>query len=223
MTPIPSPSIPSFLFQPDDWLKTLPIESLFPTSFPIEADIGCGKGRFLLARARATPHVNYLGIDRMLRRIRKLDRKIARASLSNIRLIRVEASYAVRYLLSPCSLSAAYIFFPDPWPKRRHLRHRLLTPDFVNYLHATLVPGGEVHLKTDHLDYLSSAEKAFCADGRYEPIPAPDFTDEELTDFELEFRNQGLTIGRCSFRRKAAHSNMTPASPACIPAADALS
>ena len=73
---------------PDDWLNPIPVETLFEKRQDLEVDVGCGKGRFLLARASKHPDINFLGIDRMLRRIRKVNRKVVRRGLRNVRIMR---------------------------------------------------------------------------------------------------------------------------------------
>lgn len=191
-------------FFPDDWLVPIPLERLFgpgpAAGRPLEVDVGCGKGRFLLARAAAHPEISYLGIDRMLRRIRKVDRKAVRLGLSNLRLVRVEAYYAVTYLMPAACVSAYYILFPDPWPKKRHHDHRLFNPGFVNALYRTLRPGGQVHFATDHLAYFEEVKALIDADRRFESIPPLEPSETERTDFELLFLGQ-CPIGRYSFRR----------------------
>ena len=87
--------------------------SIFPAPAPLHVDVGCGKGRFLVARAQACPRINFLGIDRQLVRLRKIDKKLRRAGMHNVRLLRLEADYALSYLLPPGSVNVMYILFPD--------------------------------------------------------------------------------------------------------------
>lgn len=188
--------------RPDDWLNPMPIHAMFPGEGPLEIDLGCGKGRFLLARAAAHPDTRFLGIDRMLRRIRKIDNKAQRRGLENIRLLRMEGYYAVSYLLPADTVSVYYIFFPDPWPKKRHQENRIFNPRFVDALHRTLRAGGLVHIATDHLPYFDDIAAIMRADARFREtmpfIPAP----EEQTDFELWYLDK-KPIGRCSFAKNA--------------------
>jgi len=178
------------------------MESVFGRDGPLEVDVGCGKGRFLAARAKASPDSNFLGIDRLLVRLRKVDKKIARDGLQNVRLLRIEASYAIQHLLPPGCVSCFYVFFPDPWPKRRHHRRRLFTPAFLDSLHTALGKSGIVHVVTDHLPYAESIRSLFEADPRF--LPAPDFepgSENERTEFELLFRGQDAPIARCSWEK----------------------
>ncbi|HMO05916.1 MAG TPA: tRNA (guanosine(46)-N7)-methyltransferase TrmB [Kiritimatiellia bacterium] len=185
---------------PEDWLNPVDLVAVFGRPGPVHVDLGCGKGRFLMARAAAFPGVNFLGIDRMLRRIRKNDNKARRLGLANIRLMRIEGYYAVSYLLPPAAIDTYFILFPDPWPKKKHHDHRLFNPRFVDALHRTLKPGGVVHLATDHWPYFEEIAAILRADARFtetEPfVPTP----EERTDFELWYIDK-KPIGRCSFIR----------------------
>lgn len=194
------PRLPSLRVIPDNWLWPLPLASYFPRPQPIEVDLGCGKGRFLLARAARHPEINYLGIDRMLRRIRKVDNKARRLGLGNIRLLRVEAYYAVAYLMPPATIQTYYIFFPDPWPKKRHHDHRLFNPRFVDALFRTLVPGGCVHIATDHAPYFSEIRAIFRNDPRFKEMDPFVPVAEERTDFELWYQDK-TPICRLSLRK----------------------
>ena len=184
----------------------LPLATLFDPARPLEADVGCGKGRFLLARARAHREVSFLGIDRMLSRIRKLDGKVRRAGLDNVRLLRIEAFYSLQFLLPDHCLRTVYLFFPDPWPKRRHHRRRLFGPEFLDVLWSRLETGGTIQVATDHLDYFAVIRKQLSGDPRFREVPHLVRSADEQTDFELIFRGQGLPIGECAFEALPAES-----------------
>jgi tRNA (guanine-N7-)-methyltransferase len=174
----------------------------------LEADVGCGKGRFLLARAAANPETAFLGIDRMLGRLRKIESAAARRGLENIRLLRCDAAYAVTYLLPARAMDAIYVFFPDPWPKARHHGHRLFSPSFLEALTRVLKPGGGVHVATDHLPYFEEIGAILEADARFETAPAFAPTEAERTDFELRFLGV-KPIGRGSWRLRG-HGDSAP-------------
>jgi tRNA (guanine-N7-)-methyltransferase len=186
---------------PEEWLGPFPLASCFGhPERPLEVDLGCGKGRFLLAHAAKHPTVNFLGIDRMLRRIRKIDNRARRLELGNIRLMRMEAYYAVAHLLPAASVWTYYVFFPDPWPKARHEGNRLFNPAFLDALCRTLVPGGVVHAATDHEAYFEQLSDMFAGDARFTSIPPFIPSEDEQTDFERYYITT-KPIGRLSVQR----------------------
>lgn len=188
--------------RPEDWLNPLPLAASFGhPERPVEVDVGCGKGRFLLAHAAANPDINFLGVDRMLRRIRKIDRKARRLGLSNIRLLRMEAYYATTFLVPADSVTTYYIFFPDPWPKKRHHEHRLFNPAYMDALHRTLRTGGRVHFATDHIPYFEQVRDLLKADARFVEVEPYVPSEVERTDFELWYIRQG-EIGRFSVEKR---------------------
>lgn len=172
----------------------------YPSAQPLEVDIGCGRGRFLLARARSNPSINFLGIDRCLLRLRKIDRNAQAGGLENIRLVQGDAMHLLP-LFTECSTTTLYVFYPDPWPKRRHHPRRLVSSPFLNLVFRALIPGGVIHLCTDHPDYYDVFLKHWRADARFrecEPYIPP---EEEETDFGLIFRAQNRSANRCSFQK----------------------
>ncbi len=193
---------PRFRIWPENWLWPMDWAKHFDQPRPLEVDVGCGKGRFLLARAAQHPETNFLGIDRMLRRIRKIDNRLQREGLTHVRLLRAEAYYACTYLLPPRSVSVFYVFHPDPWPKARHAEHRLFNPAFMDAVSRTLLPGGRIHLSTDHAPYFEEIDALLAADTRFsrvEPfVPEP----HERTDFEQYYLEHG-EVHRCSFALNA--------------------
>ena len=189
----------------------LPLDALFDPARPLEIEIGCGKGRFLSARAAKHPETQYLGIERLKDRVRKLDRKACRLRLDNLRILRLEAFYTFYYLLPPHRLRTVYVFFPDPWPKRKHHDRRLFSPLFLDLLWARLEIGGAVQVATDHAAYFAEIRAGLAADPRFREIPAMERTEDEQTEFERIFRRQGLAIGQCAFQTlPAAEKTFAP-------------
>ncbi len=184
---------------------TAPLASpaLFGGEMPLEVDAGCGKGRFLLARAAAFPAVGFIGIERQQRRVAKIAKKAAQAGLRNLRLLHADIRFAVEGLIPDGAVRCFYLFFPDPWPKRRHHIRRLLHADTLALLHRKLTPGGQIHFATDHDDYYRAVQALFDIAPGFDPappfIPAP----EERTDFELIFAGQGKTALRRSLCKRA--------------------
>lgn len=183
-----------------DLTAPLPLDTLFDPRRPLEIEIGCGKGRFLAARASRHPETQYLGIERMLSRVRKLDKKATRHGLDNLRVLRLEAFYTFYYLLPRHRVRTVYVFFPDPWPKRHHHNRRLFSPLFLDALWARLEIGGAIEVATDHPGYFEEIRKCLSADSRFKERPPMERDEDEQTDFERLFRNQGLPIGQCAFQ-----------------------
>lgn len=147
-------------FVPPDYFAVLNLRAIFSREAPLEVDIGCGDGAYLAALAGRYPQHNFLGIERLAGRVRAACNKIAQQQIENARVLRVEAAYAVTHLLPPRSVTAFHILFPDPWPKRRHQRRRVLDENFFRSLERALVPGGNIRLATDQRDYFDRMREA---------------------------------------------------------------
>ena len=167
---------------------------IYDLSRPLEIEVGCGKGKFLCARAAAHPECEFLGIERMLERVRSFERKVKRLGIANARVLRLEALYTFHYLLPSHHARRVYVFFPDPWPKHRHHHNRLFGERFLAALWMRLEIGGRLEFATDHREYFQFVEKTFSGDVRFQrvdPMPRP---PEVWTEFETMFRKQGLPI-----------------------------
>jgi len=173
---------------------------LFPKVQPLEVELGCGDSSFLVEYAQATPARNFIGVERLLGRIQKLDRKGRRAGLSNLRGVRMESSYFLEYLLPPHSTSALHIYFPDPWPKRKHRRHRLINERFPSVAAQALFPGGSVYLRTDDEDYFNQMREVFTASSLFRSTPAPAELAAFRTDFEKDFEARGIQTLRSAYK-----------------------
>ena len=198
-----SPSVPAnLLVQLDTILQPLNLAGLFPCPQPLEVELGCGDASFLAEYARRQPQTNFIGVERLLGRIKKLDRKGRRAGLTNLRGVRIESAYFLQYLLPPHAASALHIYFPDPWPKKKHRRHRLINEGFPALAGDTLVPGGVVYLRTDDADYFGQMTEVFAASRQFQKVETPGALAEVLTDFEREFNAQGIPTLRAAYQLK---------------------
>lgn len=191
---------PSTLYTPPTWFARLNWDDVFPRRAPIEVDLGCGDGSFLTESAQRRPHHNFLGVERLLGRIRKVEKKARRLGLSNVRGLRIENSYAVEWLFPAESIAVIHVLFPDPWPKKRHHRRRLMQPDFVAAAHRALQRGGVLNMATDHAEYFQQM-LAVCAE--HSGFKRREKLDAELigvtTDFEREFAKEGREVFRAQF------------------------
>ena len=184
-------------------IESLPLAEIFPKSQPLEVELGCGDASFLAEYARRHPERNFIGVERLLGRLRKLDRKGRRAGLTNLRGVRIESSYFLEYLLPRHAASALHIYFPDPWPKKKHRKHRLINERFPSIARAALAPGGVVYLRTDDADYFQQMTEVFGANQEFQPIETPPELAELLTDFERDFNSQGIQTLRAVYQSKS--------------------
>lgn len=181
----------------------------------LEIEVGCGAGTFLAHMAKENPDCDFLGIERMLGRVRSVASKCRRFGLENLRVLRLEALYTFHYLLPAHHARRVYVFFPDPWPKKKHHSHRLFGPLFLNALWKRLEIGGRIEFATDHAEYFSVVRECFAADARFEEVPPMARPPEVWTEFETEFRSRGLPIHCAAWRSLQADD--APLSPLTIP------
>lgn len=134
--------------------------------------------------------------------MRKLDRKGQRAGLTNLRLLSIEAGYFLKYLAPTGCVAALHIYFPDPWPKRKHRRHRLINEEFPALARRLLAPGGVVYLRTDDADYFTQMQRVFAAAAanEFQPVETPEELRAVVTDFERTFNARGIETRRAAYR-----------------------
>ena len=183
-------------------LEPLNLAKLFPKPQSLEVELGCGDASFLAEYARRQPQINFIGVERLLGRIKKLDRKGRRAGLVNLRGVRIESAYFLQYLLPPHAAAALHIYFPDPWPKKKHRKHRLINERFPDLARAALAPGGVVYLRTDDADYFAQMTEVFAASQEFQKVETPGELAEVLTDFERDFNARGIPTLRAAYQLK---------------------
>ncbi|MBI2929620.1 MAG: tRNA (guanosine(46)-N7)-methyltransferase TrmB [Verrucomicrobia bacterium] len=198
--PLTRAAAPTLTFRLASIVERIDLGRLFPRSQPVELELGSGDGSFLVQYARLHPERNFLGIERLLGRLRKVDRKAQRAGLTNVRLLSIEAAYFLEYLLPPKSIAALHVYFPDPWPKRRHRPKRLVNARFTELAKRALLPRGLVHLRTDDADYFAQMSAAFRGDSAFETVEPPAELCALATDFERDFHARGIATLHASFR-----------------------
>ena len=185
---------------PANYFAPLDLATVFSRPAALEVDLGCGDGSFLVAMAERFPERNFLGIERMLGRVRSACGRAARQALGNVRVLRVETSYAVEYLLPSGSTAVAHLLFPDPWPKKRHQRRRIVTKDFLTAVHRLLAPAGCFRIATDQADYFDAIRELIVGSALIEE-PAEREEMFPLTTFEKRFRADGAPIYRLVLRK----------------------
>jgi len=198
---------------PETYVAPLDLLAIFGRVAPLQVDLGCGDGSFLCELAQLHPDRDFLGIDRLVGRVAKACRKAI--AVENVRILNVESSYAVGYLLPEGSVETFYLMFPDPWPKRRHHRRRIVTKDFLESTHRALENGGILQIATDQFDYFRQIERLAHAsslqvseklDG-LKPSSLGEETSSDkndgfpLTKFERRFSALGAPIYRLALRK----------------------
>jgi tRNA (guanine-N7-)-methyltransferase len=178
---------------------TLDTEAWFGRSAPVVLEIGCGAGISTLAMAAAEPHLDVVAVEVYRRGLAQLLSGVDRAGLTNVRLIRGDGIDVLEHMLTPGSLTGVRVFFPDPWPKARHHKRRLLQPSTVALIADRLRPGGVLHAATDHAGYAEQIAEV----GDAEPLlrrVAPDAGDlpisvsRPVTKYEAKAQHVGSAV-----------------------------
>jgi tRNA (guanine-N7-)-methyltransferase len=186
---------------PHSIFEPLPLREIFQNDRPIEVDLGSGPGKFLIEAARKFPDRNFLGVERLLGRVRKTCRQAFHKGLTNLRVLRLEIDYTVRYMLPRNSVWRFHLYFPDPWPKRRHQTRRIVDGEFFDGICRSLVDGGEIWIKTDYQEYFNQI--ALAAEQSH--LWSTMIWQEEgypATDFEQQFVAKELPIYRLRLRKR---------------------
>ena len=202
-----------FFFHPVSWFEPLQWNHVFNLDLihhsdqkknpKIHVDLGAGDGEFLCERARHYPEVKFLAVERLLGRARKIARRAYRENLPNVRVIRIEAAYAVEHLFSDSSIDTMTILFPDPWPKRRHHKNRLIQSSFLEKCARCIRPRGWLAMKTDDSGYFEQMTTTLSACKSFEHWldVQPETLIPEITDFEQKFVKAGRSIYFVAVRR----------------------
>src|SRR5580698_7046295 len=113
----------SLEYTPPNYFVPLVLSDIFEREAPLHMDVGCGEGAFIVAMAKANPQCNFLGVERLVGRVRKVCKRAVNAGVGNVRVVCVESFYTMSKLMPPQSVSVVHVMFPDPWPKRKHRQH----------------------------------------------------------------------------------------------------
>jgi tRNA (guanine-N7-)-methyltransferase len=192
---------------PADYFRRHSSSDIFGNDYPLEVDLGCGDGSFLIEMAQHYPERNFLGVERLLGRVRGVCKRIQELGLTNVMVLRLESQYTLEYLLAPASVSRLHLLCPDPWPKARHHKRRLVQQEFLQILQNTLSPSGEFLFKTDHLEYYEwviGEIAEFNEVNPQKPLTKTSWPDEKdeggffypKTDFQILWEGEGKIISR---------------------------
>ena len=179
-------------------LSRLDFRELFGNDHRVVLEIGSGKGRFLIASAMEQPEVNFIGIEKSLHYHRVIRERVLKRALRNVRLINYDADPVLREMIPDASLAEIHIYFPDPWPRKREQKRRIIRPDALAEMRRTLVAAGSGIYVTDHREYFEAAApliaELFRAEAR---VPGPD--DPPRTNYEAKYRAEGREIYEVRF------------------------
>ncbi len=177
----------------------LEMQALFGNAQPVILEIGSGKGRFLLATAMERPDVNLIGIEKSLHYHRFIRNRFLKRDLRNVRLINHDAFFVLQKMIPGASIAELHVYFPDPWPRKRERKRRIIRPDALKEFRRVLVDGGLGVYVTDHQEYFESAapfvEAEFPRSERR--VPGPD--DPPRTNYEAKYREEGRPIFEIRF------------------------
>ena len=186
----------------------------FGNTNPIKLEIGFGMGNFLIEMAAKEPASNFIGIDFYHKGIRKLMARIKKLQLENIRVVYGDIRSKISILFKDKELNTIYINFPDPWPKKRHIKRRLLKPEFIKQLAQKLSFEGITYLATDSENYAHEMLEYFNAETLFQNIDGQrGFLKERIdlpkTKYEKNFINAGEKIFYLEYVRLEAVSTVT--------------
>ena len=173
---------------------------------PIVLELGFGRAELILSLAREHPGQSFLGVEVSRKRVTKAARRIQRGKLRNVHIVHSSAEYVVERVLPAGCVGECWINCPDPWPKKRHFRRRLIKPDFVRALAGVLVPEGLVHVSTDHAGYAEWIAEVLAVQPALENLHAPEpwsgtRPDRAETAYEAEWREEGRTLRYFDYRK----------------------
>jgi tRNA (guanine-N7-)-methyltransferase len=184
--------------------KPLDFPAIFGNALPVELEIGSGKGSFLLRRASQRPEINLLGVEWVQKYALYGADRARRAGLGNVKLVCADAAGLFKTSLPDRSLWRVHIYFPDPWPKKKHHRRRLIQPEFLRHVRRVLKLGGWLGIVTDHADYFRQISSALSAVRGLVPVPFHSQTqDGQLvgTNFERKYSAGGKPFYRLAALR----------------------
>ena len=195
--------------------EKLDFRGLFGDDGPVEMEIGCGKGGFILRRAMAFPDRRFFGIEWANKFYRYAADRMVRRQIPNVRLMRTDAALLVLDHLPPACLTMLHIYHPDPWPKKRHHKRRLIQPRFVAAAVDALVAGGRLAVQTDHADYFEQIREVLRGESRLTEVPfdvpeAGVVNGRIESNYEIKYLKEGRSIHQIAMI-KAAAAQQTPA------------
>ena len=188
-------------------------QAQFGNTNPLKLEIGFGMGNFLIEMAAKESDSNFIGIDFYHKGIRKIMTRIRNLQLENIRIVYGDIRSKISILCQDGELETVYINFPDPWPKKRHIKRRLIKPEFINQLAQKLGLEGSAYLATDSESYANEMLNYFNAETLFQNLDDNQGFIKERIDlpkskYEKNFINAGEKVFYLEYHRLAAVSSI---------------
>ncbi|MGV0790848.1 tRNA (guanosine(46)-N7)-methyltransferase TrmB [Mycolicibacterium sp. XJ1819] len=184
----------------------LDTDAWFGRSAPVVLEIGCGAGTSTLAMAQAEPHLDVVAVEVYRRGLAQLLSAMDREGVDNIRLVRGDGVDVLAHMFGPDTLTGVRVFFPDPWPKARHHKRRLLQPATVALIADRLRPGGVLHVATDHAGYAEHIAEVGDAEPRLRRVAPGDTlpisVERPVTKYEDKAYHAGSTVAELLWERR---------------------
>lgn len=192
-------------------------DAVFERRAPVILEIGFGNGDALIAEAVAHPENNYIGIEVHRPGVGNLLRKLESSELKNVRVMLADAKEVLIAQIPEVALSGVRLFFPDPWPKQRHRKRRIVNPETLALMARALAPGGELRLATDDADYARAMRRDLGREPALEPVAYPSADASAAIRLSTRYEHKALQVGRepaylCA-RKRAAPAVVTPEHP----------
>jgi tRNA (guanine-N7-)-methyltransferase len=178
----------------------LDFASIFGNDHPVALEVGSGKGRFLVASASARPEVNFVGIEKSLHYYRVIRTRLQRHALPNARIVNYDAFEVVRRMVPDASLSEVHIYFPDPWPRPRERKRRMIRDEVMTELVRVMRPEAKGIYVTDHQEYFEKAIEVLR--GFFDAEVADAYASPPRTNYEAKYREAGRPIYEARFTRR---------------------
>ena len=173
---------------------SLDFDDVFGRKAPVVAEVGFGMGETTARIAAENPATNYLAIEVHTPGVGSLLKQVEEQALTNVRIVQHDAVEVLRDMVPPASLAGMHVFFPDPWPKKRHHKRRLLQPDFVALAASRLGAGGYLHVATDWQEYAEHVLGVLSATPGLRNTAAG-FAPRPATRPETKFERRGIRLG----------------------------
>ncbi|MFA5424350.1 MAG: tRNA (guanosine(46)-N7)-methyltransferase TrmB [Phycisphaerae bacterium] len=199
---------PEIIVQAGNLCEPVDFENIFGRAGAVHIEIGSGKGTFLISQAKAQPEVNFLGIEWARKYCRFAVDRIGRWGIKNVKLIRTDAADFIIRFVPDSSVACYHIYYPDPWPKKRHHKRRFICTANMEHLLRTLEPGGVIQIATDHIDYFEQIKNTLAQKKDVlEPVefmpPAGAENGETVgTNFERKYIKQSRNVYTAAVRKK---------------------